>query len=1185
MSSEDHPLPGWYPPGGFGAPVARESSPPPAETPGNPSDVAPALTHRRLPSGEVLCDPLGVPTDEAPRRLSPLEEAWRFIQGQARPGPARGPDPAASPRPRDPPDASERLIRAPSAVVMTDEHGRVAPVPGDPHLVDEASRGGGAPSSTATATATAIATHARTLSAASYHSRGSGGSVDLGDCDLGDLGDLLRLGDSDSDVDAAPGPSRLRVSSASAAATASASTPGALPPTPASPASASRAAAADAAKAAAKAAASAPQSEAARKTAIRKSSGGWLDGQRALSQVMTLLIREMKPLGMEGVATFDPLSGIMLWREQRRAAAARKRAVAELYPEGDDVDGFGGENPPDLRGLRLGARHAAAAYGSLAAILQNNSMQDKAHGFVGAVQAAFVSGDGDASATKATAAAARSAGVAPEDIVSADWVTLPFSPASYVAVDRDARTVVLAIRGTVSTSDLLTDACSTSVPFLGGWAHAGMVGSAYQVAKTQLPAATRALAENPGFAFLITGHSMGAGVAAILAMLLRSGDEDVLAATRAGAEAATRFAGASRADAEAAEKAATRAACHCFAAPSVCSLDLSLKAREHTTAVVAGKDVIPRLCYAAVRRLLRRLNAVAPSQPVMRAISAALGGRDKANAGAGGEGFGLGGEGSGSSVERRADEDENAVGGGLGFGLGFGSGDGSGDGSVSVPNPKPNPNPKPPPPLHDFGTDGASNAAAASEPGPGPRFGFPVPHGVSSPQSAGPSSESRCQGEWDDLEGNRGLELRDHAASDFLVQPGLVIHLRHLSSEDGPTAEVRHPTAFTEIPISTRMMTDHVPMVYQSAIDAVIAKREAEEAAAAEAAARRAEEEAAYGPGGYAAYVAATAALEEAAAARRAAREAAGRVGSNDTTSARSGGAGTRRRASRAESRRDDDDDDDPGRRLWANVRRSLGIGIGGGGGGGIGGGGGGGDDRSESSSGRRRRRGRRGGDSTDASEDDDIIAGLVELFGLDDDGDDDDRATDGDGEFPGDGSSSAPSTPRASPRARDGIARAPSWGLGRLGTLIGKIRKDTEGLFAGAPDAGAEDAETRDATEKTASGGAELGGAELGGAELGGAESGGAEGAEAGATTSDGDAHPLASSSAASARTNVDGRDMHRRGVERYFHLRRARALLMGRGAEGADGVPKVGDETPARTSAEDGYIAQAIRDARRRK
>ena len=469
--SSDHPLPGWYPPGGFGAAVARESSTSTAETPADTSDTAPARTHRRLPSGEVLCDPLGVPTDEAPRRLGPLEEAWRFIQGQPRsgPGPARDLDHGASerrirasPGPPDPPDASERRIRAPSAVVMTDEHGRVAPVPGEVHLDDDAG-GAAAP---AAATVHAHTTHARTLSAASYHSRGSGGSVDVGDCDLGDLGDLLRLGDSsDSDLDGAPGPSRLRVSSTSDVT----STPRAVSPTPASPASASRAAAADAAKAAAKAAASAPQSEAARKTAIRKTSGGWLDGQ-ALRRVMKLLIREMKPLGMEGMATFDPLSGIMLWREQRLAAAARKRAIAELYPEGDAL---GGENPPDLRGLRLGARHAAAAYGSLAAILQNNSMQDKAHGFVGAVQAAFVSGDGDAAATKATVAAAKAAGVAPEDIVSAEWVTLHMSPASYVAVDRDARTVVLAIRGTVSTSDLLTDACSTSVPFLGGWAHGG----------------------------------------------------------------------------------------------------------------------------------------------------------------------------------------------------------------------------------------------------------------------------------------------------------------------------------------------------------------------------------------------------------------------------------------------------------------------------------------------------------------------------------------------------------------------------------------------------------------------------------------------------------------------------------------------------------------------------------------
>ena len=49
-----------------------------------------------------------------------------------------------------------------------------------------------------------------------------------------------------------------------------------------------------------------------------------------------------------------------------------------------------------------------------------------------------MAGDGDAVERKATAAAARSAGISPADIISADWCTLAFSPASYVALDHAA---------------------------------------------------------------------------------------------------------------------------------------------------------------------------------------------------------------------------------------------------------------------------------------------------------------------------------------------------------------------------------------------------------------------------------------------------------------------------------------------------------------------------------------------------------------------------------------------------------------------------------------------------------------------------------------------------------------------------------------------------------------------------
>lgn len=63
-------------------------------------------------------------------------------------------------------------------------------------------------------------------------------------------------------------------------------------------------------------------------------------------------------------------------------------------------------------------------------------------------------------------------------------------------------------------------------------------------------------------------------------------------------------------------------------------------------------------------------------------------------------------------------------------------------------------------------------------------------------------------------------ELRDFAADNFMVVPGRVVHLRHLTSDDPshPTAEVREPTAFSEIKLSLpRMFTDHTPLSVSTA--------------------------------------------------------------------------------------------------------------------------------------------------------------------------------------------------------------------------------------------------------------------------------------------------------------------------------------------------------------------------------
>jgi len=47
-------------------------------------------------------------------------------------------------------------------------------------------------------------------------------------------------------------------------------------------------------------------------------------------------------------------------------------------------------------------------------------------------------------------------------------------------------------------------------------------------------------------------------------------------------------------------------------------------------------------------------------------------------------------------------------------------------------------------------------------------------------------------------------------------------------SSQRPVAQSKHATAFTDIPLSTRMMTDHIPMVYESAILEICERMKAE---------------------------------------------------------------------------------------------------------------------------------------------------------------------------------------------------------------------------------------------------------------------------------------------------------------------------------------------------------------------
>jgi hypothetical protein len=137
----------------------------------------------------------------------------------------------------------------------------------------------------------------------------------------------------------------------------------------------------------------------------------------------------------------------------------------------------------------------------------------------------------------AKAAAALAPGVTEDDVVlCGGGGGEMYSPAHFVALDREHSAVTVAIRGSMCLSDVLVDLVCESVPFavplepecqhgagpvplLEGKAHRGFLIAAHRLAQQLEPVVLEQLRRNPGFALVVTGHSLGAGVATLLALL------------------------------------------------------------------------------------------------------------------------------------------------------------------------------------------------------------------------------------------------------------------------------------------------------------------------------------------------------------------------------------------------------------------------------------------------------------------------------------------------------------------------------------------------------------------------------------------------------------------------------------------------------------------------------------------
>lgn len=94
-------------------------------------------------------------------------------------------------------------------------------------------------------------------------------------------------------------------------------------------------------------------------------------------------------------------------------------------------------------------------------------------------------------------------------------------PSYYIAVDNMKCCLVMAIRGTQSPTDIMTDFNPHSEKFEKGYAHSGMLGAAKWLMEEEHENLQVLLQAYPGHKFVLTGHSLGAGTASLLCIILQ----------------------------------------------------------------------------------------------------------------------------------------------------------------------------------------------------------------------------------------------------------------------------------------------------------------------------------------------------------------------------------------------------------------------------------------------------------------------------------------------------------------------------------------------------------------------------------------------------------------------------------------------------------------------------------------
>lgn len=151
-----------------------------------------------------------------------------------------------------------------------------------------------------------------------------------------------------------------------------------------------------------------------------------------------------------------------------------------------------------------------------------------------------------------------------------------FSPKYVLLADEERRELLLVVRGSASILDFCTDVCLVNEPFQDGQGHRGMVHAANWLVRHVEGELADLTEQYPDFDVVLTGHSLGAGVAALATMLLRP--------------------------------AFPSARCIAFATPASVTRELAEDCREFVTSVVNGDDCVPRLHQHSLLKLQREIS-------------------------------------------------------------------------------------------------------------------------------------------------------------------------------------------------------------------------------------------------------------------------------------------------------------------------------------------------------------------------------------------------------------------------------------------------------------------------------------------------------------------------------------------------------------------------------------------------